>query len=324
LPSFVETYGLYEYRSNEIQKEIKISNSITKIKNSNYLINISNTHTMYKFRTSCDTPSQLAILIQSFVGAKTLGSALKETLGQDPDFIIIDLIPILFQVYMSLFLLKSVFTHYDLHTQNVLLYEPVSNGYIKYIYHLDNGSTVRFNSRYIVKIIDYGRCFFNDTTSSADTSKSISIHKELCKMPICKPDCGSNKGYPFLNITPNKINGYISSINNNQSHDLRLLNEIRLLHKVKHLISIYTPTVWNMLQDVVYEHRYGTPENLDPPSNTSINNISNTVERLLDLISEPDFIILNAKYENHEHNYKLLGELHIYSNKTPMKFIPSS
>ena len=40
------------------------------------------------------------------------------------------------------------------------------------------------------------------------------------------------------------------------------------------------------------------------------------------MISEPDFITLNTEYELGV--YKLLGELHIYSDKTPMKFIPSS
>lgn len=59
---------------------------------------------------------------------------------------------------MPLATLANTFTHYDLHPSNVLLCEPVLGKYYKYI--LNDRTVVEFKSKYIVKIIDYGRSFF--------------------------------------------------------------------------------------------------------------------------------------------------------------------
>lgn len=324
LPSFVETYGIYTYRTKEDQRDVKTSNSVEKVKDSliNYGDDKSLTDDHMKFYMSCDKSSHLAILIQSFVGATTLHEELTKIKSTyHSRFTEIELIPILFQVYITLFLLKSIFTHYDLHTGNVLLYKPVANAYIKYTYHLDNGITISFNSPYIVKIIDYGRCFFNDTASSKDISNSVSIYKELCKIPACEPNCGEKKGYTFFDKTLNAENFYISSIINNQSHDLRLLDTIRDM-KIKGLSKENNPSFHRMLQNVVFKDMYGTPNNLQPSMNDEINNVSDAFEKLLGLITQPSYIKRNTHY--YSGGFKLLGELHIYSDKTPMRFIPST
>ena len=46
---------------------------------------------------------------------------------------------------MPLATLSDVFTHYDLHLDNILLYEPIKNGYITYNYHLNSGKIIKFD-----------------------------------------------------------------------------------------------------------------------------------------------------------------------------------
>ena len=66
-----------------------------------------------------------------------------------------ELLYILYQIYAPLSILSDSFTHYDLNTNNVRLYIPEPKKHIEYHYHYPD-RVVKFNSKYIVKIIDYG------------------------------------------------------------------------------------------------------------------------------------------------------------------------
>jgi hypothetical protein len=94
---------------------------------------------------------------------------------------------------MPLMCLQNEFTHYDLHSDNILIYEPVIGKYIQYHYFVD-GNEISFKSKYIVKIIDYGRCYFHDT----DTNNSMNIHEKICNEKQCDPECGEDYGYQWL------------------------------------------------------------------------------------------------------------------------------
>ena len=78
---------------------------------------------MYNALTkACLHPKKILLLIEHIKGAQTLRDKINMR-----EFVSSDLIHSLFQVYFTLNALKDVFTHYDLHCQNVLTYIPIQN-----------------------------------------------------------------------------------------------------------------------------------------------------------------------------------------------------
>jgi hypothetical protein len=110
---------------------------------------------------------------------------------------------VLFQIYATLACMGTGFTHYDLHTDNVLMYIPVDGKYITYHYHLSGTEEVIFNSPFMAKIIDYGRCYMEHLSES--------IHEKVCNKPECgitlnEDKCGVKVGYKWLNNNNMRIN----------------------------------------------------------------------------------------------------------------------
>ena len=256
-PCFLETYGFYTYNSEDNW------NTIKKIKGDEN-IQLNKLLTLHNGESSldkaCKTPKMMSILIENVKDARSLASYLKE----DPMFFLRDLLGILFQIYMPLSQLSKTFTHYDLHTENVLLYEPFgknSNKYITFNYYNSKNELTTFKSKYLVKIIDYGRSYFNNGVSV----NSKTIYTKLCKTNECnskitydEPDydeddeyddeyeveggggeedededeydyarCGDDSGFSWLSLEPNNEDShYINSIRHNMSHDLRILKMI--------------------------------------------------------------------------------------------------
>jgi len=132
------------------------------------------------FGLSCS--ANLAIMIEYIEGVPL------EQMLLELDFIQNDLIYILYQIYMPLATLASEFTHYDLHIGNVLIYELKKDEYIDYEYNF-NGDIVKFKCRYIAKIIDYGRAFFDDPS----VVSSQSIKKMVCSADLCNPANDNNE-----------------------------------------------------------------------------------------------------------------------------------
>jgi hypothetical protein len=143
-----------------------------------------------------------------------------------------DLLSILFQVYCPLALLKDHFTHYDLHPDNILLYSAKDNHYFLCHYHLpDSNDVISFRTKFIAKIIDYGKCFFNDTETGTNSKK---IQEALCEIKQCDPDCGKNFGFHILN---NK-HDHRDSTKRNVSFDLLALKTIKdALSSIKTLFN---------------------------------------------------------------------------------------
>lgn len=143
-PCFVETYGIFTYKNNNVWNYIKDSKIIenTEIKDSLILLPETITETSMEF--SCKNSKYLAVLIQHIKDAKTIYK-----MSQDPLFLENDIINVLYQIYMPLLNLANTFIHYDLHMSNVLVYEPVKNKYIQYRYLLNDGTIVEFKSSYI-------------------------------------------------------------------------------------------------------------------------------------------------------------------------------
>jgi len=244
----------------------------------------------------CKNPELLAILIQHIKGATSMYSMIP-----DETFLNNEAGYALFQIYFTLDQLRMKFTHYDLHTDNVLLYEPVVGGYIHYhFYQVDR--VISFKSKYMVKIIDYGRSFCPE---SNDYLKKLREH----------PECnyiGTNRGF----WTSQNV-GYINILSKNESHDLRLLSECKLIlnhydirPKNNDLMKLFdTP------YDSPFANRHGIPENRERIEGV-INNVGDAHRYLTRLISTPIYKQTNEKtYQSS----RKIGDLHVYGDK-PMEY----
>jgi hypothetical protein len=158
--------------------------------------------------------------------------------------------------------------------------------YIQYHYHLPSGKIHSFKSEYIVKIIDYGRSFFNDADSKINTKKIR--NDELCKIPSCEPNCGESYGFVWFTNKLSKGNYYIDSTQHNKSHDLRLLNDMK---------DIYTPNLIannnfrRFFDKLIYDKiKYGTkPLPDDYLKGQNIRTVSDALLGLSDIISINSF-----------------------------------
>ena len=253
-PCFIETYETYKLKPikwnqlNSLKKNIPLnSTNIEKYTGG--------------FEDSCTNSRYLSLLIQyfprdDFYSLKTMYNK------YNYKNIKYELRNICYQVIFVLCVLRDTYTHYDLHWENIYLYLPYEEGkYIEMNYHLNNGKIISFPSEYIVKIIDYGRNYFNN----GETNTKRILETQICPNPKCQPDCGYNAGYStiqgnefnpdtdFYNIFPNIPN---------QSIDLRFMT---YLHKYFTDITGFT---------ITYTGDYGTPELLESGlPDKQINNI---------------------------------------------------
>ena len=214
--------------------------------------------------------------------------------------------------------LSSHFTHYDLHTDNVLLYEPIKNGYITYNYYISfNGkiSRVTFNSRYIVKLIDYGRSFY-DANTVDDISDSSKVRNIICNVRKCDPKCGLKYGFVYLTNHGNLAKQfYVLSSKANPSHDLRLLSMLK-----QHLDYVDKLDLKSFINKVVFKDEYGTPDLRIKGYPTKINNVTDACLCLKDLINKKSYIDSNNKVYS---GLTKIGEMHIHSDGTPLSYVSS-
>ena len=302
-PCFLETYGYYTYKGEiswkkmektKIIKDVSILKDLTLRKTIDY-------------KVACAQSKYLAILIQHLKDITSLFS-----MYQDLNFLTDNLMNVLFQVYMPLALLKDNFTHYDLHSNNVYLYEPVKGSYIHFHYHI-SGQVVSFKSKYIVKIIDYGRSFFKD-----DTANAKDVYDAVCKEPACGPvdSCGYDKGFAWLEkLEPQykAASNWLSSQEKNISHDLRLLNEVKEM--TVGLLPDFMKTMTDLVQ---YKKQYGTEQILKSGLPNKINNVQDAADIFKHELLEPEEIEYNEEVYQGQPK---LGDLHIYDDGRPMQFI---
>jgi hypothetical protein len=260
-------------------------------------------------------PSQMAVMIQHIKDASTLNKMFLK-----PLFIERDLLNVLYQIYMPLATLANTFTHYDLHLNNVLIYEPVKGKYIQYKYLLNDGSVVEFKSSYIAKIIDYGRSFFEDNSETGINRSSKSVYDTICQLEVCEPGCGRFVGYDKL--APESFPGsfyFISGIKRNISHDLRLLYNL-----INRSFQKINPSLYNLAQKITYgvglkkDKQYGTKENIKSGLPNKIFNVVDAHIELKNMVKN-NVLKNNNDYQNKE----LLGTFNIYQNGREMEFIPA-
>jgi hypothetical protein len=329
-PSFIETYQLLQYTSFVTRDVVKkkydkvsldtkpIQNSVVAIQD----LNINN------IGITCNASDNLCILIQYVNDAKTL----HEQLG-NVDFVKFELINVLYQVYTSLSMMSDVYTHYDLHTGNVIVVKPHDELYIEYMYHYPNGKIVKFNSQYIAKIIDYGYSYFNDTSSSG--TNSAALLKAICEQDECgtttSTKCGYKQGYDIL---AGSLKGYhINSSLLNRSTDLLLMHKIYTAYFSKYIRQYSTiPHIGNFIAELKRDFRwistsnYGTPQDLT--NDGKIRNVMQFKERLERMITSFDLKNVNQELTDNLANksgtlHNKSGTLHIYTDgSAPMKYVP--
>jgi hypothetical protein len=269
------------------------------------------------YELSCKDSKIICLLVQNIDKAPTLNHVWRNT----NDMKVSEVLNVLYQIYFTLSAISSTYTHYDLHSNNVLLYIPVKDKFIQYHYHTREGDVVSFKSSFIVKIIDYGRNFVKPFSEEAE--------KEVCDTDECAPDCGSKHGYYFKNDNFKKI--FVETSKKNESHDLRLLNEFRIsvseeLNRGHHHRTNDSHR-WlydRLFTKVNYASEFGTPEKLETgiitlsrggASTVKINNVKDAKTHLQQLL-------LQRREENEQlyANQTKLGDLHVYCDGKNMEY----
>lgn len=187
-----------------------------------------------------------------------------------------EMVHILFQVYMPLAFLSKDFTHYDLHRSNVMV--QTTRYYTQFIYHLP-GRVVKFKTRYIAKIIDYGKCF-------------VRGNRDFFKKFKCDAGFNCNK-----TVRAASKRSFSTCRVANPSSDLRLFMQVQ--DKVP-IASI--PVVYDRVRKPNYKQHYGTA----PASDDFPNSVQTVVDAMLELERR-------VKDQPHE----VGATFHIYSDGRP-------
>jgi hypothetical protein len=305
------------------------------------------------FEFACSYSKYLAILIEHVKSGIALQERIKNSLLTDivDSFLTNEIVNILYQVYMPLATLANTFTHYDLHPSNVLLCEPVLGKYIDYKYILNDGTIVEFKSKYIVKIIDYGRSFFEDQFNTDISGSSKKIYETILGIKKCTTKQNKEIDHisGFQNMEPDDGNFYyISSSTRNISHDLRLLFELKIkLEKYygfdRQKLEVLNPgllkifdiigygrtqydkdgKIWsnyNVKNPLFGDALYGTKEIYD--SNPLVDGMPTKITNVIDAHQALKKIILDTKDANEEYykSMETLGTFLIYESGEMMKF----
>ena len=320
-PCFVETYDCYTFNNKvewaklkNLTKNLDLTNMITRKPVSEELTIAKNNtpaENLKMFSRSCIENKFICVLIQHFDNFRSVGDEYEKNY----DNIKYEILNILYQVYFPLTILKDVYTHYDLHSNNVFLYKPYEGKkYIQMRYNLLSGRVIEFPTEYIVKIIDYGRNFFDNGITN--TKKILDDY--VCSNTQCSPYCGADVGYSVIQgneYDPNTDLYWIFPNKKNISHDLRFAQY--LYDYLKQTTSVNT---------FVYDDReinvadsdmlYGTPEKLGGDAQ-NIYNIVNLRDCLETSIDSFNNIKINQKYDN---TWKKVAVMNIYEDQRPYTY----
>jgi hypothetical protein len=287
-PCFIETYKLFKYKSEEdwlLFSKIKYTTDTSILRS---LLPVS-----YDLKRGCKYAKHIAVLTQYIPNSISL----YDFCENKPDYN--ELLGILFQIYYSLYHLRHHFTHYDLHAANVLLYKIHPTKSIKFNYTV-NGKIISFCCSYLVKIIDYGRCYIPE---------SRQIYSKVCHLSECNPDCGSKKGFSTFDLENDDIFYHIVSQKKNESFDLKCL---KYCSDVCYDYPDTHPIQRKIANLAILYSRHGTAERLD-----SIQpfRLTNEIRNLTDVYQVMQELIPYSNVSSSN-----WGIMNVYGNK-PSTFI---
>lgn len=225
-PCFLETYALstfvdnlpaYELLKNSLhmnQSQIQQSKLITLVGDKEHKTEINDI-----IGISCKMPTIFSVLIQHLNPSylMTFEKFIEIHKTSDVGFCL-GIFQVLLQVYIPLGSLANNFTHNDLHTSNVLIYVLPNKQYVTLTYKFRD-KTITMKTPFIVKIIDYGRCYYKDYDNPKNST--LEYLELLKKNRYCsKPP--KEMGYRWF-FEPDMQSWFISQIKPNVSKDLWLL-----------------------------------------------------------------------------------------------------
>jgi hypothetical protein len=317
-PCFINTYDLYYVRQGTM-----IDNNLQ-----DSLVSFSKKD----IGESCEMSSRLALMIEH-VGGFPISPFIDNKEKTPIERIIDDTYGFLFQVYFPLFYLGTKFTHYDLHDGNIMLQKPFPDDrFVRMVYHMQDGSTVAFDSEFIIKMIDYGLCFVGEGNLSS------TLIGDVCKTRNCGSRCGSDFGYGKIHGRRNdtEIEGKLKrmtevpptndkekqvlqnlmnwpdSTKSNVTYDLWFLDIINDLLIKKYKLTQYFVNVPKYFGVEVMGGTY-TGKSTDSVSNVS------DVMAMLHVAMQSEVPKINQKYAANT-KWKLGATMHIYSDGTPYTY----
>jgi len=299
----------HEYSVSKNFRDMKLQGRNVLQKSLQYISIKNQQRLLDVIRLSCENPNKLCIMMEHFKKSNTLRDMLLLPAEQIKipsysvvDFVFNDLVTILFQIYAPLNDLRGYFSHNDLHASNILVYQPNKyNKHVLFHYHFESsGKVVSFKSKYLAKIIDYGRCFFQDY-ANAENSTTYLYNFICSENKYCGDNCGTESGYKF-------------SANNASSNktDVELL--LKSLYDILHKLELFSPTLVNVpksfskFQEVML---FTFHPDYARKTTDSMENIENVFAFLCDLISDTRFAFARQN-ESYYADQICAGELHVY------------
>lgn len=264
----------------------------------------------------CKEADKISLNIQYLENVDSLFNTLVRDVSFKKQKSLYDIWNYLYQVYAPLSILSEEYTHYDLHSDNVLIYKVSPNKYTKMIYYYPDGSKIDFNTIGIAKIIDYGRCYFkyNDVINSKNfienLEKELGDYNKKSSNNMHWDSCGYNS------FTPGFKKFDMDSRIRNKSHDLRLVTNVN---------NIYKHFTKQIVHNVVYNKEYGTPEITEfkyKKRGNKIHNVDEMHEELKQLYFLVDLIKSSSKQIENTHILHGTIECWLDGSK-PMVFTPS-
>jgi hypothetical protein len=322
-PFFCNTYALCKYSSPEQYNIFKHIKSFTDYKNNEInlekdIIEIDfDIHKPNAFDLPCNRNKYICLIIE-YLPVECSLRDLKIKNNNN----IFEKINILFIIYSMLNRLSKVFTHYDLHRDNVVLLKVPKNNYITIKYYINSEKYIEVKTKYIPVIIDYGRCYcYSYEYDSNQYSKMI--------------PCPDNNSFQWF-VRNNKE--HIRPFKSNITHDLRLIrkeimkidtnssktssksishknkknNEFNYIKyyndNIKYINSYYQYSFGNKEMHNNLEN-YSTDDLLSEDKSKFVYNVNDVYLFLLNIINHNQFIIDNEKYLSKK---KSIHDLDIY------------
>ena len=178
--------------------------------------------------SGCSNNDRASVLIENIPNGISF-----DELIIDPDFNIdynYNIFSVLFQIYSVLWALKEIYTHYDLHSGNVMFVKSPNT--IKIVYNII-GMEYQIFTRFIPVILDYGRSYINcsklDSTLITSETYAEKACNSNCNSSTDTHTCKNNslKFYKYNDKWFDNSNFYfINPRVKNESFDLRFINSI--------------------------------------------------------------------------------------------------
>lgn len=323
-PTFLKTYHLYSIPTSVANNLHEFFDAVT-----------TNTYSplQYSFNTptlpknACSNTDHLILSIQHLGKFVSFYRAFFGPLPNRNPFVP-DFIPLLFQVYFALSSLGNTYTHYDLHLYNVGVYAPYSNTeYIEMHYHMKDGSVLSFPTRYIAKVLDYGRNY----ARLSNTIDSATFMQQVCSTRDCDPSCGYDFG--FLSQPANTFmrqHYHIDPTLPNISIDLRFLasamTERNLFNTAlpNHGVTVRFGLNGEMLDP--HSHSgvaYGTPEQTQStfsPNNRVVSNVHDAYEMLAFFLRTEPSIRARLEEKYGQERQRKVADMHVWYDQRPYTY----